>query len=627
MAGRTVSPVRVAERLKARFQRFMERPGTTVDLRPLWKLLPAVEEAEEGLSELTDEELTAQARALREACAPPAEGEPDGDDPTSAETLVTVCALAREAAKRGLDQRPFDVQLVGALAMLSGNVAEMATGEGKTLAAAIAAFGFSLRGEPIHVLTVNDYLARRDAEWMAPVYERLGLTVGWVTELSTPEERRAAYASDVTYVSVSEAGYDYLRHCLVVDDADTILIDEARVPLVVAGAIAGKANPVEIATALVRHVRPWRDYHVAEDGRSVQLTATGLALVERELGGVNLYEPDQVETLTAINVALYARALVRRDVDYIVRGGKVELVDEFRGRVAHRRRWPDGLQAAVEAKEGLSTTAEGEVLGTITVQALIRLYPTRCGMTATAALVGDELREFYDLEVAVIGPNTPCIRVDEPDRVYASREEKEEALIAEIAAAHATQRPVLIGTLDVAESERLAAALQAADIPCVVLNAKNDADEAAIIAEAGVAGAVTVSTQMAGRGVDIRLAGRATRAARSSSSASRTTSSPGTARTRCRRCTPKPTGGCGTRRSTARSNTPSGSPRGSASRSTATPGGTTWSPSGSASCWPSAGTSSSPRPRRPSCSTSGPPTGTTRSRRPSARRRSSGRPG
>src|SRR6266542_2217343 len=365
MAGRTVSPVRVAERLKARFQRFMERPGTTVDLRPLWKLLPAVEEAEEGLSELTDEELTAQARALREACAPPAEGEPDGDDPTSAETLVTVCALAREAAKRGLDQRPFDVQLVGALAMLSGNVAEMATGEGKTLAAAIAAFGFSLRGEPIHVLTVNDYLARR------------------------------------------EAGYDYLRDCLVVDvadtvqrdlgvvivdEADSILIDEARVPLVVAGAIAGKANPVEIATALVRHVRPWRDYHVAEDGRSVQLTATGLALVERELGGVNLYEPDQVETLTAINVALYARALVRRDVDYIVRGGKVELVDEFRGRVAHRRRWPDGLQAAVEAKEGLSTTAEGEVLGTITVQALILLYPTRCGMTATAALVGDELR-------------------------------------------------------------------------------------------------------------------------------------------------------------------------------------------------------------------------------------------
>src|SRR6266540_1667738 len=253
--------------------------------------------------------------------------------------------------------------------------------------------------------------------------------------------------------------------------------------------------------ALATYARPSSpgNYHVAEDGRSVQLTATGLALVERELGGVNLYEPDQVETLTAINVALYARALVRRD--------EVELVDEFRGRVAHRRRWPDGLQAAVEAKEGLSTTAEGEVLGTITVQALIRLYPTRCGMTATAALVGDELREFYDLEVAVIGPNTPCIRVDEPDRVYASREEKEEALIAEIAAAHATQRPVLIGTLDVAESERLAAALQAADIPCVVLNAKNDAEEAAIIAEAGVAGAVTVSTQMAGRGVDIRLGG------------------------------------------------------------------------------------------------------------------------
>jgi preprotein translocase subunit SecA len=505
-------PVRVAERLKARFNRFMERPGTTVDLRPVRKLLPAVDEEEERLSALTDEELAEQARELRETC----------EDPTSPETLVTVCALAREAARRGLDQRPFDVQLLGALSMLSGHVAEMATGEGKTLAAAIAAFGFVLRGEPVHVLTVNDYLARRDAEWMAPVYERLGLSVGWIGELSTQAERRAAYACDVTYVSVSEAGYDYLRDRLcvevaetvqrdlgvvIVDEADSILIDEARVPLVLAGATDVDASPVQVATALVRHLRPWRDYQVAEDGRSVQLTTSGLALVERELGGINLYEPDQVETLTAVNVALYARALVRRDVDYIVRGGKVALVDEFRGRVAHQRRWPDGLQAAVEAKENLTATAEGEVLGTITVQALIRLYPTTCGMTATAALVGDELREFYELEVAVIAPNTPCIRIDEPDRVYASREEKEEALLAEITAVHETQRPVLIGTLDVAESERLAESLRDAGISCVVLNAKNDAEEAAIIAEAGVAGAVTVSTQMAGRGVDIRLGG------------------------------------------------------------------------------------------------------------------------
>ena len=211
--------------------------------------------------------------------------------------------------------------------------------------------------------------------------------------------------------------------------------------------------------------------------------------------------------LTAVNLALHARALLTRDVDYIVRDGKVELVDEFRGRVAQRRRWPDGLQAAVEAKEGLVATAEGEVLGTITVQAFIGLYPTVCGMTGTAVHVGDQLREFYQLEVAVIPPNTPCIREDEPDRVYASAEEKEEALIAEVAEAHETGRPVLIGTLDVAESERLAHALRAQGIECVVLNAKNDAEEAAIIAEAGGVGAVTVSTQMAGRGIDIRLGG------------------------------------------------------------------------------------------------------------------------
>jgi preprotein translocase subunit SecA len=246
---------------------------------------------------------------------------------------------------------------------------------------------------------------------------------------------------------------------------------------------------------------------VTEDGRTVHLTSTGLTGIEAELGGINLYDAEHLEQLTAVNVALHAEALLRRDVDYIVRDGRVELVDEFRGRVAQRRRWPDGLQAAVEAKEGLAATAEGEVLGTITVQALINLYPTTAGMTATGALVGEQLREFYRLEVAVIPPNTPCIRVDEPDRTYVTREQKEAALLAEVAAAHDAGRPVLIGTLDVAESERLATALRAAGVACTVLNAKNDAEEARIIAEAGARGAVTVSTQMAGRGIDIRLGG------------------------------------------------------------------------------------------------------------------------
>jgi preprotein translocase subunit SecA len=374
----------------------------------------------------------------------------------------------------------------------------------------------------VHVLTVNDYLARRDAEWMEPVYRLLGLTVGWVAESRTPEERREAYSRDVTYASVNEAGFDYLRDQLVtdlndrvqselvtaiVDEADSILIDEARLPMVLAGTVPGEQDPVHTAAAIVRRLRPNIDFEVAADGRSAALTSTGLAAVERELGGIDLYDESNLDQLSAINVALHARALVHRDVDYIVRDGKVELIDEFRGRVAQRRRWPDGLQAAVEAKEGLDATAEGEVLNTITVQAYISLYRNLAGMTATAVLVGHELREFFKLEVAVIPPNTPCIRVDEPDRIYASREEKEEALVAEVVARHKEGRPVLIGTLDVKESETLANALQRAGVPSVVLNAKNDAEEAAIIAEAGKYGAVTVSTQMAGRGVDIRLGG------------------------------------------------------------------------------------------------------------------------
>lgn len=493
----------VSQRLKTRVRRFLQRPGTTVDLAPLEKLLPTIEAREEDLTELSDEELTEAAG--------------------KAEDFVEICAVGREAARRGLDQRPYDVQLLGVMSLLAGKVAEMATGEGKTLTAAIAAYGHVRRGNgPVHVLTVNDYLARRDAEWMEPVLRLLGLRVGWVTEASTREERQEAYACDVTYVSVSEAGFDFLRDQLVtdiddrvqpplttaiVDEADSILIDEARVPMVLAGAVPGEQDPVHTAAAVVRGLRAGRHYLVADDGRSVAFTDAGLAEVESRLGGVDLYDDEHVEQLSAVNVALHAHALLHRDVDYIVRNDGVELVDEMRGRVAQRRRWPDGLQAAVEAKEGLDATAEGEVLGTITVQAYVALYRTVCGMTATAVLVGDQLREFFSLEVAVIPPNTPCVRVDDPDRIYATRAEKEEALIQEIQEQHETGRPVLIGTLDVKESERLAVALQDAGVPCTVLNAKNDAEEAAIISEAGKHAAVTVSTQMAGRGVDIRLGG------------------------------------------------------------------------------------------------------------------------
>ena len=493
----------LTQRLKNKTRRFLERPGTTLDLRRFSGQLPDIEARGEDLTGLDDAELTELA--------------------AKAEDFVEICAVGREAASRALGERPYDVQLLGVMSMLSGNVAEMATGEGKTLAAAIAAYGHVRRGAgPVHVITVNDYLAKRDANWMEPLYKLLGLTVGWVTESSTQEQRWEAYSQDITYVSVNEAGFDYLRDQLVtdyadrvqpplataiVDEADSILIDEARVPMVLAGAVPSEQDPVHTAAALVRGLVAKRDYDITDDGRSVSLTAKGLAGIEAKLDGINLYDDGHISQLSAINVALHAHALLERDVDYIVRNRTVELVDEMRGRVAQRRRWPDGLHAAVEAKEGLDASAEGEVLGTITIQAYIGLYPNLCGMTATAVYVGDQLREYFKLEVAVIPPNTPRIRVDEPDRIYATRAEKDEALIALIAECHEKGRPVLVGTLDVKESEALAEGLAAVDVPCVVLNAKNDDEEGAIIAEAGTYGAVTVSTQMAGRGVDIRLGG------------------------------------------------------------------------------------------------------------------------
>ncbi|WP_127553447.1 accessory Sec system translocase SecA2 [Actinoplanes sp. OR16] len=493
----------VSQRFKNRFRKFLQRPGTTVDLGPLEKRLSAIEEREEALKELDDAGLTEAAR--------------------EATDYTELCAIGREAARRAIGQRPYDVQLLGAMALLDGRVAEMATGEGKTLTATLAAYGHTRLGHgPVHVLTVNDYLAKRDATWMEPIYTLLGLTVGWVTESMTPEERREAYLSDVTYVSVSEAGFDYLRDQLVtdvadrvqrdlataiVDEADSILIDEARVPMILAGSVAIEADPVHDAAALMRDLRAGKHYEVAEDGRSVAFTDEGLKHLEEELGGIDLYADDQVARLSAVNVALHAHALLRRDVDYIVRDNTVELVDEMRGRVAQRRRWPDGLQAAVEAKEGITATSEGEVLDTVTVQAFIALYKTVCGMTATAVHVGEQLREYFKLEVAVVPPNTPNIREDDPDRIYSAHDTRDEALVEEIKIAHDKGRPVLIGTLDVQASETLARQLAEAGVPSNVLNAKNDAEEASIIAEAGALGAVTVSTQMAGRGVDIRLGG------------------------------------------------------------------------------------------------------------------------
>lgn len=465
---------------------------------------------EEKAADLNDEQLRKAAQLLNlKAMA-------EADD------IPQFLAIAREASERTTDLRPFDVQLQGALRMLAGDVVEMATGEGKTLAGAIAAAGYAIGRRNVHVITINDYLARRDAEWMSPLIEALGLTVGWITAESTAEERREAYKADITYASVNEIGFDVLRDQLVtdvkdlvspnpdvalIDEADSVLVDEALVPLVLAGTSHRETPKVEIIR-LVGELVAGKDYDTDADGRNVHLTESGAQKLEAKLGDIDLYSEDHVgTTLTEVNVALHAHVLLQRDVHYIVRDDAVHLINSSRGRIAQLQRWPDGLQAAVEAKEGIETTETGEVLDTITVQALINRYPTVCGMTGTALAAGEQLRQFYKLGVSPIPPNTPNIREDESDRVYITAAAKNEAIVEHIAEVHKTGQPVLVGTRDVAESEELHERLVKHGVPAVVLNAKNDAEEARVIAEAGTLRTVTVSTQMAGRGTDIRLGG------------------------------------------------------------------------------------------------------------------------
>jgi preprotein translocase subunit SecA len=483
------------------------------DLTGYAPLLTDIEERGSNLRGIHDQEIKRLSRSL--ALRAKKGGRLD-------DLLVEAYALVREATQRVLGMRPFDVQLIAGIAMNEGKLAEMQTGEGKTLAAVLPAYLNGLIGKGVHILTFNDYLARRDAQWMAPIYEFLGLSVGCIQEGISKAERQQAYLADVTYLTAKEAGFDYLRdslclnadhlvhrpfHCAIVDEADSILIDEARIPLVIAGTTpAPETDPYRLA-AVARDFKLHVDFDTDEEGRNIALTEIGIDRAQGLLHDANLYAAENVLLLTQLNLALHAKELLRRDVDYIVRDGKVELVDGLTGRVVEDRHWPDGLQTALEAKEGLQLQPQGRILGSITLQHFLRSYSKLAGMTATAQPAAEELKDFYGLNVVVVPPNRACIRVDQPDVVFTHKEAKTKALVAEIAAVHAIGRPILVGTSSVAESEELAVRLRSSGVCCEVLNARTDELEAKIIAEAGALGAVTISTNMAGRGTDIHLGG------------------------------------------------------------------------------------------------------------------------
>ncbi|RUT30660.1 accessory Sec system translocase SecA2 [Paenibacillus zeisoli] len=438
------------------------------------------------------------------------------------ELLIDAYALVCETAKRKLGLRPYEVQIMAAIALHEGFLIEQHTGEGKTLSAVMPAYLNALTGKGVHVLTFNDYLANRDAQWMAPIYRFLGITVDSVQAGMTFYEKRESYSADITYVTAKEAGFDYLRdtialseadtvhrpfHYVIVDEADSLLLDEARVPLVIAGEPVSSKNDGILFAEVARKLQQGEHYVFDEFQRNVYLNETGAARAESLMGCGNLYDSHNNGLLSSLNCALHAETLLTKDVDYIVRDGMIELIDEYTGRVAENRHLPERLQAALAAKEGLQSLAGGKILGTITLQHFISLYPKICGMTATAYASAMEFEAVYQLQVVRIPSNRPNIRIDHPHQIYTHKEAKLKALVREISSVHRTGRPILIGTSSVGESDLLAEALSAAGVPCHVLNARNDAEEAEIIAKAGEIGAVTVSTNMAGRGVDIRLGG------------------------------------------------------------------------------------------------------------------------
>ena len=481
------------------------------ELKRLSFILDEVNDLEPIMMSLGDAELGAKTPYFKERLANGAE---------LADILVEAFAVAREAARRTLLMRPFDVQVIGGLVLHEGKIAEMKTGEGKTLAATMPLYLNGLTGEGCHLVTVNDYLAKRDADWMGPIYKFLGLTVGVIVHGMDDEERRRAYNADITYGTNNEFGFDYLRDNMkfsledyvqrefnyaIVDEVDSILIDEARTPLIISGPSEESTDKYYRINQVIPRLRRDKDYTIDEKSRTVVLTEEGVARVEGYLKVQNLFEPKNMELLHHVNQALKAHTLFRRDVDYLVKDGQVIIVDEFTGRVMPGRRYSDGLHQALEAKEKVKIEHENQTLASITFQNYFRMYKKLAGMTGTADTEAAEFNKIYNLDVVVVPTNMPMIRIDYPDVIYKTEAEKFNAVIEEIKELHKQKRPVLVGTISIEKSELLSRYLSRTGVKHHVLNAKHHEKEAEIIAQAGQPGLVTISTNMAGRGTDIKL--------------------------------------------------------------------------------------------------------------------------
>ncbi len=481
------------------------------ELKRLSLLLEEINNLETSMKALSDFQLEAKTGYFKEKLEKGA-----GLD----DILVEAFAVVREAARRTLMMRPFDVQVIGGLVLHEGKIAEMKTGEGKTLAATMPVYLNALTGRGVHLITVNDYLARRDAEWMGPVYKLLGLSVGVIIHGMDEDERRAAYNSDITYGTNNEFGFDYLRdnmkfnledyvqrefHYAIVDEVDSILVDEARTPLIISGPSEESTDLYYRINQMIPRLKKERDYTIDEKSRTVVLTEDGVANAEKYLKVQNLYEPRNIEILHHVNQAMKAHTLFKKDVDYLVRDGEVLIVDEFTGRVMPGRRYSDGLHQALEAKERVKIEGENQTLASITFQNYFRMYEKLAGMTGTADTEAAEFKEIYNLDVIIIPTNMPMIRINHADVIYKTEKEKFNAVIEEIKELNRIGRPVLVGTISIEKSELLSKYLTRAGIKHHVLNAKNHEREAEIIAQAGQPGALTISTSMAGRGTDIKL--------------------------------------------------------------------------------------------------------------------------